>query len=548
MILPVERLLLRLGAWPWILLPLALAWATAVPCGYTLDDLTLVQRDPRVLELRWGALFTTPLWPIGGGGGLYRPLLLLSFALEQRLHGSVHLMHLTNVLLHLGVCLLLRPVLSTLLDPRGTAAAALLFAVHPLHVEAVTGLVGRAELLALLGGLLAWRCLLPVPGPPSWPRAGLGGLAFLGALLCKESALTLIPVIALHACLLARRAGAPLRPALSRLLPLLGALAAVIALRLLLLGPGGAAPTQVPASLNPLAASPLGERLATGLVLLTRYAWLCVYPVRLVADYSFAAIPVEPGLLAWRPALALLGWSLAFLGAARLARRGEPVPLLALTWFVLLLGSVLQVVPIGAMFAERFAYAPSLAACMLVGWVLQRARPEGPAPLALLVVALACAGRTALRSLDFRDNTRLFAVTARDQPRSAQAQLYRAFDLLERGQLQAAVPHLAAAREIDPRQGWAALQLGRCLRRLDRPGEAAPHLEAARALEPHDPRPPLELALALAASRAAPDRQRALIEEALRLGAAPADRRAAADELRRVGAHEALARALEPAE
>lgn len=532
----LERVVLRLASWPWILLPLLLAWSTAVPCGLVLDDVILIERDPRVRELRLLEILSGPLHPAehgGARGGLYRPVLLLSYALEQAIHGSPAAMHAANVLLHLAVCLALRPIAATLLGPRGTAAAVLLFLVHPLHTEAVTWLVGRAEVLALLFALLAWRAAL-LAGAKGGGWHAAAAAAMTAALLSKESALAVIPAVTTHAWVLARRQGEPAtRGALVATAPLVVGLLLALALRLVALGPhlSPAQAMEIPASLNPVAAQPLDVRLATGLVLLARYGWLCVAPIRLVADYSFDALPVEPGFLAWRPLLVLLGLGLALAWSVRLARRGEPLPLLCLTWFGLLLGLVLQVVPIGAMFGERFAYAPSLAACLLAGWVYERSRR--PPAAVLLAVALAFAARTALRNLDWRDGETFYAVTARDQPRSAQAQLWHALVLLGKGDPQA-VWRLRQAREIDPAQPWAARMLGRCLRRSGQPGEALAHLDDAVRLAPDDGRPLVERMLCHAALGRR-EEARADLAKARALGLAPEAVVGARGELRALG-------------
>ncbi|KAG7175633.1 O-mannosyl-transferase TMTC1-like 2, partial [Homarus americanus] len=65
--------------------------------------------------------------------------------------------HLVNLLLHSCVCLLLTRLLLRLLRlPQGTVlSAGLIFATHPVHTEAVTGLVGRADVLASISFLAA---------------------------------------------------------------------------------------------------------------------------------------------------------------------------------------------------------------------------------------------------------------------------------------------------------------------------------------------------------------------------------------------------------
>ena len=105
----------------------------------------------------------------------YRPLTVFTFRLNYLVH-ELHPLgyHLTNVLLHAGVTLLYHHLCGTLLSGAAAALAALLFAVHPVHTEAVTGVVGRAELLASVFFLTAlvhygkiarrsnvgWRCLM----------------------------------------------------------------------------------------------------------------------------------------------------------------------------------------------------------------------------------------------------------------------------------------------------------------------------------------------------------------------------------------------------
>lgn len=90
----------------------------------------------------------------------YRPLVTLTYRWE---HGAFGLqsapMKLHNLLLHCAVCSLLLRLLPLLLtrscDARVPFAAVALFAVHPVHTEAVSGIVGRADVLCALWFVLA---------------------------------------------------------------------------------------------------------------------------------------------------------------------------------------------------------------------------------------------------------------------------------------------------------------------------------------------------------------------------------------------------------
>uniref|UniRef100_A0A1A9W3N0 Protein O-mannosyl-transferase TMTC3 n=1 Tax=Glossina brevipalpis TaxID=37001 RepID=A0A1A9W3N0_9MUSC len=96
----------------------------------------------------------------------YRPLTVLTFRINYWLHElQPYGYHAVNVILHTLVCVLWRRVsrllvmhctLSDKLAQRCSFLSSLLFAVHPIHTEAVTGVVGRAELLSSLFFLCAF--------------------------------------------------------------------------------------------------------------------------------------------------------------------------------------------------------------------------------------------------------------------------------------------------------------------------------------------------------------------------------------------------------
>src|SRR5581483_4297857 len=92
------------------------------------------------------------------GERLFRPVPLLTYALERALVGrpSAPVARAVNALLH-ALCSLAALALfaSIAKDRRAGLIGALIFAAHPLHAEAVAGVVGRAEVLALLLGFAA---------------------------------------------------------------------------------------------------------------------------------------------------------------------------------------------------------------------------------------------------------------------------------------------------------------------------------------------------------------------------------------------------------
>ena len=130
--------------------------------GYVQDDRAIIVSNPAAHSVgaALGA-FDDPYWPRESGAGLYRPVTILSFAIDWTLSGGrAGWMHLMNALWHGVVAVLFVLVLTRWLPALAAAGAGLVFAWHPVHVEAVASIVGRAELLAaagILGAVLAAR-------------------------------------------------------------------------------------------------------------------------------------------------------------------------------------------------------------------------------------------------------------------------------------------------------------------------------------------------------------------------------------------------------
>src|SRR4029079_1331382 len=171
-----------------------LAYANALHNGFVLDDETIIVKNPLVRSVgNLARIFTTDYWTGAGPSdaadpGLYRPLTVFTYALNYRASGlSAAAFHATNVALHAATALVLFLFAGELLGSAAAAFAAVsIFAVHPIHVEAVAGIVGRAEILVALFALAA----LWVGRKPSVAAAAGAGLLYLLALFSKESAVT----------------------------------------------------------------------------------------------------------------------------------------------------------------------------------------------------------------------------------------------------------------------------------------------------------------------------------------------------------------------
>ncbi|HEY9868064.1 MAG TPA: hypothetical protein V6D08_02550 [Candidatus Obscuribacterales bacterium] len=251
--LPVARP--RLPLWGKLILLLAVClsgyWAS-LGAGFLLDDLIHVDYASRAWDGDWQAFFRvfSGNWT-GKTDNLtsYRPAISISFLLDYLVwRGNAFGYHLTNVLMFFGCSVLVGAlageICACLKAPSGrvaAAAAALLFAVYPLHPESVAWIVGRVDVqcgLFYLGSMYAYlRGRLT--GRRAWLAASLACFAF--ALPSKEMAVTLPAVLVLAEIFLLGRSadvgGAePIGRRIANLLPFWMVLGAYAALRTSLLG------------------------------------------------------------------------------------------------------------------------------------------------------------------------------------------------------------------------------------------------------------------------------------------------------------------------
>jgi hypothetical protein len=181
-----------------------LAYVNAWPNNLTLDD-TIFAMGGRLSGVSLADIwlyFTADLWAaVGGGTGLYRPLFLLSVALDIKLFGEWAAgYHLVNIILHVLVTVLVYGFTRYLLRVWGGAfpqsgfvsmLAAGVFAVHPIHTEVVNSIFNRSDMLVtagIVGGL--WWFLQTLDKNPRKAWAGLS-LIYLLVLLCKETGVVL---------------------------------------------------------------------------------------------------------------------------------------------------------------------------------------------------------------------------------------------------------------------------------------------------------------------------------------------------------------------
>jgi len=389
-----------------------LVYANALRNDFTMDDGIYILGNPQVTHSSMRGLFAPH-----GVSNVFRPVTFASFALNWRLGGAL-----------LGA------------SPAGKAvafAAALVFAVHPLHTEAVSSVVGRAELLAAGFLFAAWILHLSDQQIPAL-------ICFILALLSKESA-----VIFLLLVLVGDYARGKWKP------PLRYALIAGVTL--LYLGVlwkvqgGRFGPMSISRLDNPLLVIPARWRILNALRVAWKYAALHFYPAKLSCDYSFNTIPIY---LNWRHTLPALLATLAVIGAWTWAlwKRRRGLILAGGIYFGGFAVTANILMPTGTIMGERLAYLPSAGFCLLAAlgwnWLLERERTVALAALTAVVAALGM--RAMVRNQDWRDNLSLYSAGVHVSPGSAKMHSNLGGEYMASGQRDLAAGEYQTALRINP--------------------------------------------------------------------------------------------------
>ncbi|UPU36715.1 tetratricopeptide repeat protein [Geomonas paludis] len=346
----------------WGLLALVCLVAFAVygntlSMGLVWDDVRLIKEDSLVRSLlNLPLMFSTDVW-YGSLNDVtpapyYRPLFKASLALDYAIWGENPFgYHLTNALLHVAASLCCFLAAAKFLRSHGAAFfAALVFAVHPVHSEAVAWISARNESLCAIFMLLSFLCYLRFKDGSRVADLILSLGAFFLSLLAKEMSITLPALVLLHE--LSFGSGG-FRTRLR--LPLLFALAAVpyLLLRTMIL------------EVATWGGPPLLERVYTSFGLLARYLRLLVFPADLKVFYD---LPMQQSFLAV-DVLAPLAVLLLVVAATIPAWRVDRRIFFCMCWILITLAPVSGIpgVLVPALMAERYLYIPSLGLAFLAG-------------------------------------------------------------------------------------------------------------------------------------------------------------------------------------
>ena len=453
-----------------ILIALAvLPYFNSLHNGFVYDDIDQVLRNPYLRNFHHlREIFTSSVWSFmgdfRGSSNYYRPVMSLGYLFCYQLFGAqARGFHLANLLANVAVVLLVFLVTLQMFRSAAVAlAAACIFALHPIHSEAVDWIAAVTELELAFFYLLTFGLFL-ASARAAGKCSGSMQLAMAGsfvlALLSKEQALTLPVLAALYEHLFRedhaetswvqkiRRYGA---------LWLLAGVYLVLRARYL----GGLAP-----SLDRPAFGK-SELVISALALIGRYCWKLVWPAELCAYYVFPlhVAALYPWALGGVAALAISALIFAALW------KSNRQTAFGVVWLLATLAPVLNVRWMTSNpFAERYLYLASVGFCWVVGWAgvwcwnslsVRSSRWRVALPLAAGLVVTLWVARIVTRNRDWRDNITFYTATLAVSPDAYYIHNNLGTVYWAQGNIPAAAHEWRTALRLAPHSEYALHNLG----------------------------------------------------------------------------------------
>eukprot|EP00095_Tigriopus_kingsejongensis_P001095 snap_masked-scaffold193_size270907-processed-gene-1.15 protein:Tk01095 transcript:snap_masked-scaffold193_size270907-processed-gene-1.15-mRNA-1 annotation:"transmembrane and tpr repeat-containing protein cg4050-like" len=487
-----------------------LVYGNCLLCDFVFDDVSAI-KDNR--DLRPNAPFKNVFLHDFWGTPMskeqshksYRPICVLTFRLNYLIHALEPMgYHLVNLALHALVCVLFHRLCLLLVGPRVSLVASLLFAVHPIHTEAVTGVVGRAELLSSIFFILA------IDAYRETIQGGWGSmLKFVIhvtlATFSKEQGITvlgvclILDVVVVHNWNLSTTRPS-LRQAISqcfgkelglRILLLLATGVTLLTIRFYVMG------STLPVFNvfdNPAAHEEAPIKQMTLSYLVAMNVWLLLSPMNLCCDWTMGTIPLIKSMGDYRNLATVVTFAtllhLGLTGLFSSHRRHRNAILIALAFMALpFLPASNLFFPVGFVVAERILYLPSMGFCLLVAHGFNHLYLACPnrgkllnAALAFLLLAHGLKSFT--RNFDWRDELTLFESGLQVNQNNAKLFCNVGHVYENEGQYEDALAYFQAAIKVQPDDLGAHINVGRTWNNLNEYQKAEEAYLLAKSLLP----------------------------------------------------------------
>lgn len=422
-------------------------------------------------------------------GGRYRPLSIVTFAMEYEFFGeNPTVSHFNNIILYGITCVLILLLLAELMKQTKLSQftltipfiAALIFTAHPIHTEVVANIKGRDEIMGMLGAVLTLY-LLVLYVKKEHIGYLIGGLAaWVMALFSKENAITFFAIVPLTFYFFTK--AKPKHYALA-VLPMFALTAGYLFLRQTFT-PVGLNDESGEILNNPFIGVGLADRLATVAFTFWEYIKLLFFPHPLTYDYYFNQVPI----VTWANPISILSLILngGLLAYGLYGLKNKNAISYGILYYFITISIVSNILfTVGIAMNERFVFMSSLGFALIIAilivkltnyakdkdWSISSIKNPTVIWVILAVIMSGYTVKTVTRNADWKNDFTLFKADVVNSPNSAKAHNAYGGELvaaasktkdpvLEKEYLNKAVEVLNRAIEIYPNYLNAWLLLG----------------------------------------------------------------------------------------
>ena len=453
-------------------------------------------------------------------GGRYRPLSLITFAIEQQFMGvtndetgnardariaqEMHSRHVVNVLLYILSVIALLYLFRYIVfpdKPMIAFIAALLFTIHPIHTEVVANVKSRDEILSVLFISLTFIKAFKYYDDKKMRDLVLAAVYFFLALLSKEYGVTLIVLLPVSFYIFRKES---FLKSIKATLPYLIPFAAYLLLRFAAVTAMAEGAEQNVMN-NPYLFATGAQKVATEIMILIDYLRLLIFPNVLAADYSYNQIPYTSFS---NPAVWLsLLVHLSLIAAMCLLIIRRHLLGFAIAFYLANLVLVSNILfNIGAPMGERLIYHSSVGFCIAIAFLLftlleqlkQPAMAKTGLAAVMIIIIVLCGFKTIARNTDWKNDETLFMADVQKVPNSVLVNNNAAAacmtlakknmaDVPARNEwFQKAIGYFDKAIAIYPKHTLSYINRGLCYFNMGMPQKALPDWDTVRKYAPNE--------------------------------------------------------------
>ncbi len=408
--------------------------------GFSYDDHYLILENPYIKDFSFIKQVLTSdvtlATPLQKASGYYRPVsMVYLMGLYQMWGLNPAGLHLMNLLLHLLNAFFVFLIVGAMAQDRRVAfLAGLLFAIHPIHVEAVAPIFNYMGLLASCFALASFYMFIKSEGMRKVP-ATIASLGLFSLGLFSKEEVIILPVlfvlydfIFIHQLSFAK-AWAAIKKYLWFVLPM----GAYLFLRSQIIESKAAFGFwDLSLSLNVTSEQSVFSALVSVARTFASYIGLFVFPFKLSAFYLFGPVMAMGFFAIFASVFLVLG----LLAYGIFNAKKQPLIAFLIGFFFVSSFLVSNLIPIGGLFAERFMYFPSVAYCALFAFMFFRffdqCRGDSGRSqrfflqMFLIAIIVLYGQKTAARNYVWRNDITLWADTALKTPNSMIVHLFLA--------------------------------------------------------------------------------------------------------------------------